>query len=510
MPFIRIALILILLVGSHSHAQQPTVDFSRLESSMAAAMRDWEIPGMAAAIVQNDSVVYARGFGVCTMGKDDPVDVHTLFAIASLSKAFTSASLAMLVDQGRIAWDDKVTQYIPHFQMHDPYATREMTIRDLLSHRSGLHTYGGDLIWYGTNYSREEVIRRVRHLKPRFSFRANYGYQNIMFLAAGEIIPAVTGRSWDEFVRDSLLLPLGMTETNTSVKRLSGRSNVATPHTHHKGKLITVPYRDVDNVGGAAAVNSNVHDLSRWLRMWLRDDATSGAGRLSASAKHELWSPQTVVPLSQSALRTIPSRHFNASGLGWFTFDYHGRKVLTHGGGMDGMISRIVLVPEMRLGFIILTNSINSLPTSLMYRILDAFFANPERDWNGEALARKAEGERKEQEAHAKAERERAKNTKPSLALSGYTGSYWSEMYGDVRVELERGKLVVRFVPTATYVADLTHWHYDTFEIEMRDPTLPTGMATFVLDAAGKPSELRIDIPNPDFDFTELELRRVE
>ena len=490
------------------HSTSP--DLPALERYIATAVSGWDVPGLAIAIVKDDSVVMARGFGVREIGKPDTVDAHTLFAIASLSKAFTVASLGRMVEQGKLRWNDKVTDYVPSFQMYDPYVTREMTVRDLLTHRSGLNTFGGDLIWYGTDYSRAEVIRRIRYLKPRYSFRANYGYQNIMFLTAGEVLRAVSGVSWDDYVRDSLFAPLGMRESNTSVRDLAGRPDVATPHTKWHGQTVTIPYRNVDNIGAAAAINASVHDLAQWIRMWLRPESAPGPRILNDATKFEIFSPQTILPISQRGTQLIPSRHFSAAGMGWFMNDYLGRKVLNHSGGMDGMISRVILVPEEHLGFVMLTNSINGVTTPLMYRILDDYLGGADRDWSGEQLSMSASGDSAAAAAQKKEEAARVKNTKPSLPLLSYTGTYRSQMYGDVIVDMEKGALIIRFVPTASYVGDLTHWQYDTFRVELRDKTLPPGKVTFVLDANGKPSELKVVIPNPDFDFSELELKRVD
>ena len=504
----RHLLLLFLLLPSVSRSQQGIVD--AVDRYCEKSRKEWNLPGMAVAVVRNDSVIMMRGYGVRTIGMPAPVDGGTLFAIASLSKAFTAASLGILVDRGRLTFDTKVSDLLPHFQLFDPFATREMMVRDLLAHRSGLPTFGGDLIWYGTGYSREEVLRRIRHVKPRFSFRAGYGYQNVMVLAAGEIIPALTGRSWDEFVRDSIFVPLGMTESTTSVKALQGLPDVASPHVMHNDTVITVPYRNVDNVGPAAAVNSSVRDLSRWMMMWLRDDNTKGPVLLSSRTKNQIWTAHTPLAVSPAAQRMMPSRHFSAAGLGWFMNDYRGRKVLTHGGAMDGMISQITLVPEERLGIVVLTNATESPASPVASWILDQFLGGGERDWSGEALGRRAERDARAKESRIRMEDARARGTNPSLALAAYAGTYRSAMYGDVAVRVENGSLVARFLPTASYVADLTHWHYDTFRCLMRDPTLPQqGFATFCLDEAGRPAELKIDIPNPDFDFGELELKRM-
>lgn len=494
------------LLSLPAMAQKKT-DLKSLDAYLAKALKDWNVPGMAIAIVKDDSVIFSKGYGTRTVGKNEPVDAHTLFAIASLSKAFTTACLGRLVEQGKLKWDDKVTDHLPYFQMYDPYVTREMTVRDLLCHRSGSATFGGDLIWYGTNYSREDVIRRVRYLKPTYSFRSHYGYQNIMFITAGELFPALTGKTWDEYVRENIFVPLGMNETNSSVRALEGHSNVATPHTTWNGQIVTVPYRNVDNAGADAAINSNVHDMARWIKMWLSPDTSRWI--VSAATRHELWTPHTLLPITMSASKMFPSTHFRAAALGWFTFDYQGKKILDHSGGMDGMISRITLVPEENFGFIILTNCISALSSALEYTILDAFLNSTKKDWSQDYLKLVRAYEAKEKADELKLENDRIKNTRPSLPLEAYAGTYGGPMYGNVEVTVGNDGLNIRFVPTASYTGTLSHWHYDTFRIELQDRNLPKGFVNFILDTGGKVSEMKIDIPNPDFDFSELELKKL-
>lgn len=243
--------------------------------------------------------------------------------------------------------------------------------------------------------------------------------------------------------------------------------------------------------------------------MWLSDDDPSGSRLVSDAVRHELWSPHMPTPLSRRTLEENPARHFAITGLGWFVYDYHGRKTVEHGGALDGMISRICLVPEEKLGMVILTNSINRLPPALTLKILDMYLGAPERDWSTERLKAYKDEENRKAEAEKMAAAGRIRNTKPSLPLKEYAGVYGGPMYGNVRVDLEANTLVVRFLPTATFVGDLMHWHFDTFQIELRDPNLPKGMVTFDLNTAGKVSEMIINIPNPDFDFTELELKRL-
>lgn len=486
---------------------------AQVDRYVQKAMQEWNVPGVAVAIVKDDAVIFSRGYGVRELGKADPVDENTVFAIASNSKAFTAAALAILVDEGKLAWDDPVTQHLPGFQMYDPYVTRELRVRDLLSHRSGLRTFGGDLLWYETDYPRPEVLRRIRYLPPSSSFRSRYGYQNVMFLAAGEIIPALTGKSWDDFLRERFFQPLGMTRSVTSVRAFEGMQNVARPHNESTGKLRVLPYGNVDASGAAAAVNSSVRDLAQWLRLQLGRGQYQGKQIFSAAGAREMWSPQTISSLSAEAEKFIPSRHFNLYGLGWGLSDYRGYKLVTHGGALDGFFSGTALVPELKLGVVVLTNSETPLPSVLYRKIIDLFTGAPDRDWSADVL-QQARKER-EQEAQDEAKRsQRVEGTKPSLANAAYAGTYRSEMYGDVRVAEEGGRLVLRMAPAARLVADLDHWHYDTFLIRWRD-SVPynfrqKGFVNFVLDGQGKVEAVRIDQPNPDFHFFELDLKRVE
>jgi CubicO group peptidase (beta-lactamase class C family) len=510
----RLALVLLLLLTFSSTTLAQTLEerLKEIDEYAAKAGQDWKVPGFAVAVVKDDKVVFVKGYGVRELGKPEPVDKDTLFAVASNTKAFTSAALATLVDEGKLRWDDPVTKYLPYFQLYDPYVTREMTVRDLLSHRSGLATFGGDLLWYETGYSREEIIRRVRFLKPAYGFRSRYGYQNIMFLAAGEIVPAVTGRSWDDYVREKFFAPLGMTRTVTTLKQLMSSQNVATPHNETEGKVRVVRYSNVDSAGGAAAINSTAAEMAEWVRLQLGRGTYQGKKIFSADRSREMWTPHTVAGgISEAAERFNPTVHFNLYGLGWGLSDYRGRKVVTHSGGLDGMTSRVALLPEENLGVVILTNSETPLQSFLYYKVFDVFTGAPARDWSADYMARaKAAREREEAEAK-KVEEARIPGTKPSLQLSAYAGTYGGQMYGDAKVTEEQGRLVVRLVPSANYVGDLEHWHFDTFRIKWRDSVVypyPRGWVTFQLDPQGKVSEMKIDVPNPDFDFKELEFKR--
>jgi CubicO group peptidase (beta-lactamase class C family) len=503
------AALLLATTATASHAQR-AVDVDALDAYVAAARSAWNVPGVAVAIVKDDALVLVRGYGVREEGRPDPVDAHTLFAIASNTKAFTAAALARLVDEGKLSWDDRVVDRLPFFALYSPYVTQEIRVRDLLSHRSGLGTYSGDLVWYGTGYDRDEVLRRLRFLPPAGSFRADYGYSNVMFLAAGQLIPAVTGRSWDEFIENEFFGPLGMDRSVTSVDSLANRANVATPHGERDGRLVTYPWYSWDNVGPAASIISSVSEMARWIRLQLNHGTWDGKTYFADEQSRTMWTPQISFRVSSAAEERYPSTHFRGYGLGWGLMDYLGRKVMSHGGAADGMYSRVVLVPEERLGMVILTNSMTSLPTALSYRILDAYLGGPERDWSAELLADDRRGNERWAARWAQWERERAPDTTPSLPLDGYAGTFGGPLYGDATVTLEHGGLVLRLLPNPDLVGDLTHWHHDTFQVVWRHdfPWFGRGWVQFVLDRAGTVVELKMDVPNEDFWFNELEFRK--
>ena len=453
------------------------------------AIKDWEVPGLAIAIIKNDRIVFAKGYGVRELGKPTPVDERTLFAIGSSSKAFTATSIAMLVDEGKLKWDDPATKYLPGFQLYDPYATRELTVRDLLSHRSGLER--GDLLWYASAYDRDEVLRRIRYLKPAWSLRAHFGYQNIMFLAAGQIIPSLTGKSWDDFVRERIFTPLGMTSTSTSIKALAGSNNVATPHAKIDDKVEVVPWRNIDNIGPAGSINSNVIDMAQWVRLQLGGGVYQNQRLLSSGAIKEMHAPQTIIPLEGAMEVLYPEAHFLTYGMGWFLSDYRGRKIVEHGGAIDGMRAEVAMMPEEKLGVVILTNKNGTvLPQALMFKVFDGYLGGTQRDWSAEILKSFKALEGQALAAEKKAEGERVKGTSPSLSPEKYAGAYHSEMYGDARVTLENGKLVAHYGPG--FIGDLEHWHFDTFRVTWRDRMEGKGFVTFTLNSQGKIAEMKI------------------
>lgn len=475
-------------------------------------MNDWHQPGMAIAVVKDGKTVFAKGYGAREIGKPEKVDENTLFAIASNSKAFTTAALSILIDEGKIGgWDDPVSKYLPGFQLYNPYVTESLTIRDIVSHRVGLDTFSGDLLWYETTYTNDEILNRVKFLKPVRGFRAGFGYQNLMFIAAGKIIENVSGMKWQDFVRAKILNPLGMTGVKTSVRDYKSGDNVAVPHNESGGKLRALPQGIVDGAAGAVRINASVSDLSKWLRLQLAMGEFEGKRIYSEKNAWEMWQPAVILPISMAAAKAVPTRHFNTYALGWNAFDYQGKKIVTHGGGLDGMLSKTVLIPEDKLGFVVLTNSEFPVYNIMQQKMLDVFTDAPKRDYNAEALKRAEASKKSDLEAAQKLEASRVPNTKPSLILKDYAGTYTGNLYGDATITEENGKLVLRMLPSPNFVADLEHWHYDTFRIRWRPSVsynFPAGFVTFAIDKNGKASDFSIDQPNNDFWFYELEFNR--
>ena len=493
------------------YAQSLDDKLKEIDAYAQQVIADWKGPGMAIAIVKDDKVVLQKGYGLRELGKPDKVDENTLFAIASNTKAFTTASLAILVDEKKLSWNDKVSKYLPDFQMYDPWVTHELTIRDLVSHRVGLDTFSGDLLWYDTTYSTDEILRRVRYLKPVSSFRSRYGYQNLMFIAAGKVVEKVSGKPWADFVKESILTPLGMNRTTTSIRDL--RDNYAIPHNESGGTLRVLPLGFLDSAAGAVRLNSSVADLSKWIRLQLGRGTFEGKTIFSRQQSWEMWQPNIMQPISEAASQNNPTRHFNAYGMGWGMYDYYGRKIINHSGGLDGMLSYTVLIPEENAGFVVLTNNESPSFLIMMNKIRDMLVDAPKRDWNAEAKAQVERNKAADAAERAKVDAARVPNTKPSLDLAKYAGTYSSQMYGDVTVTNENGKLVLRLGPAPNFVADLEHWHYDTFQIHWR-PTVnynfPRGFVTFTIAEDATTDQLKIDQPNNDFWFYELELKRTK
>lgn len=495
---VRRLLLLILALSSAQLATAQNPPLAGFDDYANKAIKDWEVPGMAIAIVKDDKIVLARGYGVKKLGDPAPVDERTLFAIGSSSKAFTAASIAMMVDEGKLKWNDPAAKYLPGFEMYDPYVTRELTVRDLLSHRSGIER--GDFLWYGTENDRDEILRRTRFIRPSWSLRSNFGYQNLMFLAAGQIVGKMNGTTWDEFIEQRIFGPLGMTSSGTTIRDFKNGDNVAAPHAEFDEKVVPIAWRNIDNIAPAGSINSNVVDMAQWVRLQLGQGTYQGRRLFSSGTAKEMHSPQTIIPLAGSMELLYPEAHFLSYGLGWFLSDYRGKKVVEHGGAIDGMRAQVALLPEEKLGVVILTNMNGTpLPHVLMYKVFDAYLeGNRQKDWSGELLAKFKALQEQGKAAAKKQEEARVKDTRPSLPIEQYAGTYKNDLYGDVKVTHDAGKLTVRFGPA--FVSELEHWHYDTFRAKFRGAGETKALVTFGLNAQGKPDQLTLEIM-PDYPF---------
>jgi CubicO group peptidase (beta-lactamase class C family) len=487
-----------------------------LDSVVQRTLETFEVPGMAIAVVKDGKVVLARGYGVRKLGEAAPVTSETLFGIASNTKAFTAAALAMLVEEGKLQWDDRVIDHLPSFQMHDPYVTRELTIRDLLVHRSGLGLGAGDLLYFpASTYTEDEIVSKLRYIRPASSFRDRYAYDNILYLVAGKVIEKVSGQRWGDFIRDRIFTPLAMKSSNTSVADFRPGADVATPHAKADGRLQPIEPMRFDNNAPAAAINSSVKDLTRWMLAQLARGAIPGGDgtkRLfSEKQSREMWSAQTVLPLGEPT-RPLAALHpnFSAYGLGWSLRDYRGHKLVTHTGGLPGYVSRVLLVPALNLGIAVLTNQEArggfEVPT---FAILDAYLGAPRTDWVAAFKAADEEKTKKAELAVNEKRTARSTESKPSLPLGSYVGTYRDAWYGDAAISLEGERLVLRFLRTPALTGELEHWQYDTFVARWRDRTLNAdAFVTFSLKPDGSLEQMKMQPVSPltdfSFDFQDL------
>jgi CubicO group peptidase (beta-lactamase class C family) len=426
---------------------------------------------------------------VLEIGKPAPATEHTRFAIGSTTKAMTSAALAMLVDEGKLRWDEHVTDILPELQLYDPYVTRELTVRDLLTHRSGLP--GTDIFWGQSEnvLPVAEQIRRLRYVRPTASFRSTWQYHNVMYALAGTIIERVSGMPWEQFIRTRIFSPLGMTESIPLVSQLAGQPNVATPHADFRDTVRVVPMRSTDGVASAGSVYSSVTDMSKWMRFML-DSGRVGQQRLITPVNfRELIAPQIRAPMEEYPALELSQPHFFSYALGWFVQDYHGRTVWMHTGSIDGMCAIIGLLPEQRMGVYVLENLDHAeLRHALMYKAFDAFGGvggAGTRDWSADVhtlFARRGRGGRG-------VAPQRVADTHPSYALDKYAGTYVDSAYGRIDVTVANGTLSARW--DKADLGPLDHWEYDVFRSRPATPGGSAATLTFVPDGAGNITAVR-------------------
>ncbi|MDQ6828828.1 MAG: serine hydrolase [Gemmatimonadota bacterium] len=475
------------MTRANAQTRTDAPDWAAFDKYVANAAKAWRVPALAIAIVKDDSLVFAKGYGVLETGTTKPADAHTRFAIGSTTKAMTSAALAMLVDEGKIRWDEHVIDILPEFQLWDPYVTRELTIRDLLTHRSGLA--GTDLLWALNGYTMPEMMRRLRYVKPTTSFRSEWQYQNNMYAIGGVIVERVSGMSWDAFIRSRIFVPLGMTESEPLVSMIKGKPNVSVPHVLRNDTVRVVPMRSTDAIAPAGSVWSSVTDMSKWMRFIL-DSGRVGSQRLITVANfRELITPQIRAPINEYPALQLARPTFFSYGLGWFVQDYQGQAVWMHTGSIDGEIAIIGLMPQKRVGVYVLGNLDHAeLRHALMYAGFDLYNGGPKRDWSAEVQAlfasmRRGGGGGAGQPA-------RRSDAKPSLPLEKYVGTYADSAYGTVAVTLSANTLHAKIITQPD--AELEYVDYETFRTRSADPTDGQTPVTFVPDGAGNVTGVRV------------------
>ncbi|MGE0141999.1 MAG: serine hydrolase [Planctomycetota bacterium] len=480
------------------------------EAVVRRAFAAFQPVGLAVAVVEGDRVVLELGLGERVLGGGDPVTPDTLFNIASCSKAFTAAAIARLVDAGKLGWDDQVTTHLPQFRLADPWITREMTVRDLLCHRSGLATFAGDLLWYGSDYDDQEVLRRIESLPITQSFRGRFGYQNLMYHAAGMVLQRVGGRDWSTVMHEDFFAALGMTSTAAGFGRVPKSATLAHPHVEG----VREPVTSFGAAKAAGAIWSSVHDLTAWVRMLLAEGKLRDAQFLSREALAECFTPHVTMRRGSSPAALDA---FDSYGLGWFLSVVDGKKLVEHDGGMPGYISKVALIPADGFGIVLLNNGMDGFVNlALRQALIAARQAKDGEDGEARAFAiidRVAAIATRRKAATAEERRARAatrvEGTSPSLSLDRYAGRYLDGSLGEAAVELRDGALHLRVLPSATKLSGtMSHWHRDVFRVDFPDRFLPFALVSFVLDVRGGVESFRIDCPIDDFDFAALHFVR--
>ncbi len=515
-----LALLLLASPGAAvAQTSQPAGVMRDVDAFVAQVMRAFDVPGVSLAVVKDDAVVVAKGYGVRKLGEPAPVDARTLFGIASNTKVFTAAALGLLVEEGKLRWDGRVVDYLPWFQMWDPYVTRELTVRDLLVHRSGLGLGAGDLLWWPPSlYDRKEIARRIRFIRPETSFRSAYAYDNVLYLVAGEIIETLSGQSWEDFVSSRILAKVGMSSSNVRHSAAAAGGNVAAPHAAVDGRVRPVQPFDSDNTNPAGGINSCADDMAKWMRVLLKEGLLAdGSPLFSAATWRQLGTPVTPQPNGPPPpeLPALRSNH-RAYALGLESRDFRGYRVLTHTGGLPGYLSRVFLVPDLELGIAVLTNQESGEAfDAIAYAIADAYVGGPQTAWlegftkvGARNAARLADADRQTASARNVA-------SKPSLPLAGYAGTYRDAWYGDITIADEGGKLVIRFGKTPLLVGELEHWQYDTFVARWRERELRAdAFVTFSLKPDGTIDQAKMQAVSPatdfSYDFQDLLLRPIK
>jgi CubicO group peptidase (beta-lactamase class C family) len=506
-----IAFICLFTASSVTRAQVITPD--SVDRLVERTLKTFDVPGIAVAIVKDDKIVYEKGYGVRSLNSGKKVDENTLFGIASNSKAFTTAAIGILADEGKLKLDDKVTDYIPEFKMYEPYVTAEFTIRDLLTHRSGMGLGAGDLMDWpdSTNFTIEDVIHNLRYFKPVSSFRSKYDYDNQMYKVAGELIKRVSGMSWEDFVQTRILDPLHMDHTAPSYQRLKDYSDVADAHDPVDGKVVVIPRFLTTTANSAAGIYSSVADLSKWVIVQMNNGKYGDGKQLFSEAIHrEMWSPQTIVPIGAN---TPYNTHFAAYGLGWFLSDVKGYKEVNHTGGIDGMVTKVTMLPELKLAIIVLTNQQSGAAFSaITNQIKDSYLGISGRDWvktySDQVKASQGNADKVMDAVWKQVDERQHDESKPDL--TPFTGTYHDNWLGDAVISLKDGKLWFSAKRSPKLTGQVLPYKGDTFVIKWNYRSMEAdAFAMFSFDENGNPLGLKLKPISPltdfSFDFQDLD-----
>ena len=483
----------VILLGFIQNATAQSADeLEGLHEFIERGMDDWKIPGMAVGIVHEGELVHAEGYGVKKMGEEDPVEAETLFGVASTSKAMTAAALGMMVDEGKLDWDDPVIKHLPDFQLSDPWVTKHVTVRDLLTHQVGIGRMTGNRLRFMPFRDRDKILEFIAHQPFEEPFRQGYVYSNMMYMVAGKVLRETSGKRWDDFMMEEFFPQLGMDRANVSVTMFDDDSNAAWPHQYIRGENQTIPRRNFDNVGPSASVNASLLDFGRWMKFQLGEPGVLDGERLISDE---------VMRETRQAQNTLSSPdpyqgNLRAYGLGWSLGSYRGYHTISHGGAADGMNTTLMMMPEKELGVVVFSNIFNNFRDAVARWVMDAYIGEREdgRDWHEYYLenyeSRKAYAQNRRDDIEAK----RVEGTRPSLSLNQFTGTYQDDVYDEVEVKLNQdGRLELHFWDDETQIAELEHWHYDTFRAHWKNPAQREKFVTFDLGSDGQPKTLNVE-----------------
>jgi CubicO group peptidase (beta-lactamase class C family) len=480
---------LLFVTISEQQVDSLEIDQNELDTSINEALEKWDVPGLAISIVKDGNVLFSKGYGVKNNTDKSPVDEKTLFAIGSTTKAFTAFALGQLVDEEKIDFDDPVTNYLPNFYLVNPYVTQEVTLRDFLCHRTGVKDHEGDLLWFRSPYDRQEIMSRLQYLTAETSFRAHFAYSNLLYLAAGEVIPQVTDQSYDEFIKKRIFEPLGMTSSSTTFAELKKSKNIASPHYLLDDKIVPGEWYSLDNIAPAASIVSNVVDMSKWLCLQINGGTFNETKLIKNETLEDILTPDIIFSSQAQYKKLFPNSKFLSYGLGWFINDIDGYKVVQHDGIINGMTAYIVFVPKQQFGLVILCNRDSTLlPQALAYDIMTKCLQLKPYDWKNYLFTLLQEVLVTHKQAAEKIEKDHILGTKPSLSLKDYVGNYDDNLYGKVSVTQNQDGLYLQLLGAK---GKLEHWHYDTFRFYPDDALLLKPLITFYINCQGKVAALQ-------------------